>query len=381
MTIVQRLGKPDYFITITCNPNWKVIKENLFNNDSVINRPDIVAKVFHGKVKEFLNEVDKKSIFGRCIAYTYVIEFQKRGLSHMHMLLFVDQKSKIYNSDDVDKIISAEIPDKEQSPRLYGIVKQFMIHGPCGKDNMTSPCMDRETKKCTKNFPKAFNEKTDYNTTGYPIYRRRNDGKKIVFNEKSKRYADNRFVVPYNPYLLLKYNCHINVEVCSTVQCVKYLFKYCYEGHDCAMIKKTDNDYSVNNDGETENFDSDEIKQFLNTRYVSPPEAMYRLFKYPLNDISHVIYRLAVHLENEQYVYFKEGSEEELINKNLNTTLTAWFNLNQTDMEARQYLYPDIPNFYVFNENTKTWTMRKKNRKPVFSRMYLVNPRDRELFF
>ena len=87
------------------------------------------------------------------------------------------------------------------------------------------------------------------------------------------------------------------------------------------MIKMTDNDYSVNNDGETENFDYDEIKQFLNTRYVSPPEAMYRLFKYPLNDISHVIYRLAVHLENEQYVYFKEGSEEELINKNLNTTL------------------------------------------------------------
>ena len=100
-----------------------------------------------------------------------------------------------------------------------------MIHGPCGKDNMASPCMDRETKKCTKNFTKAFNEKNDYNTTGYPIYgRRRNDGKKIVFNQKSKRYAENRYVVPYNPHLLLKYNCHINVEVCSTVQCVKYLF-------------------------------------------------------------------------------------------------------------------------------------------------------------
>ena len=76
MTIVQRPGKPDYFITMTCNPNWKEIKENLFNNDSVINRPDIVTKVFHGKVKEFLNEVDKQSIFGRCIAYIYVIEFQ-----------------------------------------------------------------------------------------------------------------------------------------------------------------------------------------------------------------------------------------------------------------------------------------------------------------
>ena len=40
--------------------------------------------------------------------------------------------------------------------------------------------------------------------------------------------------------------------------------------------------------------------------------------------------------------------------------LTTWFQLNQTDMEARQYLYPDIPHFYVFNENTKTWAMREK---------------------
>ena len=131
----------------------------VFNNDLVTNRPDIVAKVFHEKVKKFLNEVDKKSILGRCIVYSYVIEFQKRELPHMHMLLFVSENNKIYNSDDVDKIISAEIPDKEQYPRLYGIVKQFMIHSSCGKDNMTSPCMDRETKKCTKNFPKAFNEK------------------------------------------------------------------------------------------------------------------------------------------------------------------------------------------------------------------------------
>ena len=45
MTIVQRLGKPDYFITMTCNPNWKEIKENLFNNNLVINRPDIVESI------------------------------------------------------------------------------------------------------------------------------------------------------------------------------------------------------------------------------------------------------------------------------------------------------------------------------------------------
>ena len=41
----------------------KMYSINLFNNDLVINRPDIVEKVFHGKVTEFLNEVDKKIHF------------------------------------------------------------------------------------------------------------------------------------------------------------------------------------------------------------------------------------------------------------------------------------------------------------------------------
>ena len=43
---------------------------------------------------------------------------------------------------------------------------------------------------------------------------------------------DNRWVVPYNPYLLTRYNCHINVEICSGVQAVKYLYKHIYKGHD-----------------------------------------------------------------------------------------------------------------------------------------------------
>ena len=66
---------------------------------------------------------------------------------------------------------------------------------------------------------------------------RRNDEKKNSKGNHSNKVADNRFVVPYNPYMLLKFNSHINVEVCSTVQCIIYLFKYCYKGHDCAFIE------------------------------------------------------------------------------------------------------------------------------------------------
>ena len=102
-----------------------------------------------------------------------------------------------------------------------------MIHGPCGIFNKNSPCM--EGNICTKNYPKEFNEITEFNKDGYPHYRRRNNGKTIVIKNKDGtiRYQiDNRFIVPYNKYLMTKYNAHINVEVCSTIKSVKYLFKY-----------------------------------------------------------------------------------------------------------------------------------------------------------
>ena len=45
-----------------------------------------------------------------------------------------------------------------------------------------------------------------------------------------------------------------------------------------------------------------------------------------------------------------EGSELDALNKAdaSDTTLTAWFKLNQTDSSAHAHLYHNIPNFYTF---------------------------------
>ena len=51
------------------------------------------------------------------------------------------------------------------------------------------------------------------------------------------RTVDNRWVVPYNPYLALKYEAHINVEVCSSTRACKYLFKYIHKGGDRASVR------------------------------------------------------------------------------------------------------------------------------------------------
>lgn len=97
--------------------------------------------------------------------------------------------------------------------------------------------------------------------------------------------------------------------------------------------------------------------------------------------MSHTIYRLAVHDEDQQDVYFEEGKEEKLLDKNIATTLTAYFDLNKTDEEARQYLYHEISIYYTFNKKLKCGLIDKKTPKPILSRMYLVNPNDRERYF
>ncbi|KAL7291672.1 hypothetical protein TKK_0014707 [Trichogramma kaykai] len=383
MILVQVKGKPDLFVTITCNPLWKEIIDNISNHELAADRPDVVVRVFHEKMKMLRSYLTKLHIFGKAVAFTYVIEFQKRGLLHAHLLLWLSSESKIRNADDVDKIISAEIPDENVYPRFYEIVKKFMIHGPCGYQNATAPCMDVEKNRCTKNFLKKYNDTTVFNANGYPLYRRRQDNTKIIFKHKgSNRIADNRYVVPYNPYLLLKYNCHINVEVCTTVLCIKYLFKYCYKGHDCAMVKVSNNAISEDKDNTDEDQkDYNEIDQYINTRYLCPPEAIYRINKYKLHHISHAIVRLAVHKENEQNVYYKKNEEDAVLTKNVNTTLTAWFALNAKDTEANKYFYHDIPYHYVFNDKQKMWTVRKKMTKPVLSRMYQVNPKEKEKYY
>ena len=60
MALVQRFGKPDIFLTITCNPNWLEIKQELGNNDEVQNRPDLVVRIFRAKLEELKIDLFKK---------------------------------------------------------------------------------------------------------------------------------------------------------------------------------------------------------------------------------------------------------------------------------------------------------------------------------
>ncbi|XP_057290338.1 uncharacterized protein LOC130613035 [Hydractinia symbiolongicarpus] len=267
MAVIGKFGKPDFFLTFTCNPKWREITENLFAGQRTHDRPDLVSRVFKLKLNELLKDVTEMGVLGKTIAHVYVIEFQNRGLPHCHLLIHLDPNDKLRNADDIDSVISAEIPNQQEHPELFEIVRSCMIHGPCGHLNPNSRCM--EDGACTKSFPNKCLASTVAEVNGYPLYRRRDNG------------------------------------------------------HDCANI---------------------EI--------------------------------------NEHVDHDEQGQAEEALDRaaDQTTKLTAWFVLNAENHDARQYMYPDIPLYFVFNKN-KVWKPRQRGHGKIVSRMYSVSLRAGELFY
>nr|XP_027090441.1 uncharacterized protein LOC113711476 [Coffea arabica] len=342
MTLVQRYGKPDIFLTMTCNPSWPEIKNHLLETDECQNRPDLITRVFRAKIEQLKEDLFKKHLFGHVAAYTYVIEFQKRGLPHAHFLIILKEQSKMFSPEEYDNIVCAELPDRHQSPYLYSLVIKHMLHGPCGSMNPSNPCM-RQNHKCRNNYPKDFSEYTKHGKNSYPIYRRRDDGSKVYIRQHE---LDNRWIVPYNPYLLAKYDCHINVEICSAIEAVKYIYKYIYKGHDRVMYQLT---------AEQADKIIDEIKNFQSARWVCAPEAMWRIYAFDLNLISPSVILLQLHLENYQSMCFDENRpltdviQDDRLSR---TMLTEFFSMNQTNKDAENLnlLYKEFPQHFVWDE-------------------------------
>ena len=125
----------------------------------------------------------------------------------------------------------------------------------------------------------------------YISYRRR-DTKRTYKKRESDMFSfDNRHVVPYCKYLLKKYYCHINLECCISIKSVKYIHKYIYKGPDRATLEQ-----AVQTEGR------DEIKEYIDSRYISASEATWRIFSFKLHAEIPNIVHLSVHLENQQPV-------------------------------------------------------------------------------
>ncbi|ONM17173.1 hypothetical protein ZEAMMB73_Zm00001d003578 [Zea mays] len=347
MALVRKFGKPDIFLTMTCNPNWDEIRTELLPGQTPQDRPDLVVHVFHAKLQELKHRLTKHDILGK-------------------------RKYKLTCPEQYDLLILAEIPDKKY-PELQKMVIKHMMHGPCGSLNPNCPCT-KGRASCKNHYPRPFCDTTLQGKDSYLVYRRRDDGRK----EKVRGFElDNRWVVAYNSYLLRLFNCHINVEACGSIKAVKYLFKYIYKGHDRASV--------VMRDASKADDDVDEIKQYRDARWVTPPEALWRIYGFELSQNSPPVMQLQLHLLNMHMVAFHERQMvERVINRPGadRSMLTVYFEANRLHEEARGILYRDFPEWYTWQSGKgKVWQRRKRDMGGQVGRIVSAHPAEGERYY
>ncbi|XP_023765320.1 uncharacterized protein LOC111913842 [Lactuca sativa] len=313
-------GKPQYFITFTCNVKWPEYRRYMdaIGQRDIQNRPDIIAHIFRIKVRAFINFLKEEKKFGDVSAYLYTIEFQKKGLPHCHTLLWVTSPFRIQEGADIDKYITAELPDPTLEPALYRTVTTCMLHGPCGSLNIGAPCMVDD--KWVKRFPKPLNPLTTFDENGYVHYKRRVGSYHVL---QSGVITDNGFVVPYNKRLCSRFDAHINVEYCGWNMMIKYLFKYISKGVDRVRFTLQTSEANITASSSTITVIVNEIKSFLD----------------------------------------------------------EWLHNNQHDVRGIDLTYNDYPSKYSWDNKDKRWIHRTTTTNTTIGRLADVHPTAGELFY
>ncbi|RZC25470.1 hypothetical protein D0Y65_004248 [Glycine soja] len=324
----------------------RFVVDGLLNplNLKAADRPDIISKVFKLKYEQMLMNLTKNHMLGKVIAY------------------------------EIDQIISAEIPSQQDDPELYSLVKNHMVHGPCGSLNPGSPCM--KEGKCSRFYPKMFQPHTILDADGFPVYRRRNNGNAI---EKNGVIIDNMYIVPYNPRLLRKYQAHINIEWCNENTSIKYLFKYINKGYDRVTAVLIDEDNGQTENGGTHN---DEIKEYLDCRYICPCESTWRIFGFPIHGKKPAVERLHFHLLGQHSVLYEDHDDiHDVLSKPsiFDSKFISWMNTNQNSVEGRNLTYAEFVSKFVYNQKKRCWHLRKKGY--TIGRLLWVPPITGELFY
>ena len=111
---------------MTFNPMWYEIQSNLLEGETAIDRPDLVHRIFYLKVKELVNYIREKNVLGDHIAMVVVMEYQKRGLSHAHAILWKDNRTSPKNPLNVDHIV--QLPGPFAHPNLYKAFSQYLMN-------------------------------------------------------------------------------------------------------------------------------------------------------------------------------------------------------------------------------------------------------------
>ncbi|EFP08202.1 hypothetical protein CRE_31575 [Caenorhabditis remanei] len=455
VTIANELGHPHLFLTFTGNPEWPETKrECLRRKCTWADIPDFTNHVYHIKFQMYMDvvcgEKKKKSslngkyvrepgMFGQTLWHMWSTEFQQRGMPHNHIVVCLEEG--IYTSEQVDAIISAEVPelptDKsdplyEGKLRYYNLVRDLMTHTPCSDDRAAYCMLEKKKhwKKCVKGFPKEFTNSTVLRDNQYPMYRRTRAN---VFKKRHRGRiitigSDN--VVSHNTDTLCMFGCHNNIEVISSLKTLKYICKYIHKGSDRVLLEASETvmQGAAASDSMTlarnvfvpRNLDRAKVQQrqqeadrmmkaagmdlnkgkyvalndctyMLDMSAMTANEAAWRLASLPMHGASHIVHRGYVHEENHQVVYYKRGIDvakaAELLKQEPKGMMRAWFEANQNPVQlpdkirtTKDLTFTEMMSYFKFDVKEQKFILRQRDLSArVLGRVQAPQPRFLEM--
>ena len=281
LALVSEYGRPSVFITLTCNPNWPEIIEQLLPGQTAFDRGDVVCQVFYRKLEALLANIRSGKYFpikDGSISYhkvhyeVRVIEYQRRGLPHAHVVIKFEDNNYMPKYEDkrslakwIDTYITAVYPTTsleeigtdvgakiEEDIEYSEIVKTHMIHKCFSETN--GGCLS-ENRVCSKGYDKnILNDETTFDNKGFPQYKR--------------TCIKSLYVVPHNKLLLKDWNGHANVEFAGSTYTVIYLYKYLFKGSNKVKLRLQNAD---------DIRDDDEILLYLRGRYLCSMDCYWRI--------------------------------------------------------------------------------------------------------
>lgn len=305
MAQIHHSGCPTVFITITANPGWIEIVSNLLPGQEWYHDIHLVCMVFQSKLETFLQDLlDGRFFNGRkAVYYQYTIEFQKRGLPHAHILVRLEGQQP-ETSSQAESLTTCKLPQacdagckRCRKCRLAAAVRKHMFHK-CYEDR----CFKNGNSACIYGYPFKPLSETVMGEDGFWLFER---------NENES------LVVPYNPEMLLRYDCHINTLIAAGSRCVMYLRKYLSKSPDCASARLIRQADSAN----------DALDAFYSSRCLSACEAMWSALGFAFNGFYPSVLPIKIYLPNQRKFVFHASDDLEDIEPSMakKTDLELYF--------------------------------------------------------
>ena len=153
-------GSPSFLITMTLDVNHPDITENLGEGQTANTRPDVTAMVAHRAFERLLYFVHG-GMLGANLTTTATVEWQARGLPHLHLIVTNERQDRVLQAADADHFTTCEAPDNNDE--LLNLVAKFMQHKHKAGECCEAEDLNEETgelhdknARCKQGFPRPL---------------------------------------------------------------------------------------------------------------------------------------------------------------------------------------------------------------------------------